>query len=419
MAIMENHKKLFRKEALLGDIETLPDLRISDNKQNYTVAIACTLLCILTLIILTMPYTRRIEAAFIISPLRGKQQVEAPFAGILSDIYVSQGASVKQGQKLISITREQNTRNGSVSRQKQLILEDRISELENMSYQAEQDFKLKLRQLNIKASTTKLLIQNIRSQISELDQSIENLTAARDSGRRLLAENYVTEGYVRSLDVQIQSARRTLYELRANRITEMQFESEIPNLMMKYKNERAKELSHINSTLLDTKRERVDLDNQLLSYIIAERDGTVSSVLGSKGSSIKEGESLIVIEPEDKTSLVRLVITKEAAALASVDQEVTLKFDAYPFGKFGSIPASIKQIDDAVSNPEVIHRVTKLSVSEPGYLSTAVIQSNKSSEISPIELKDGLTGTASIMLETHSLIRWIIDPIIKAAQQTR
>ena len=202
-----------------------------------------------------------------------------------------------------------------------------------------------------------------------------------------------------------------------NEVSLLQFLSEAPHLAKQYKNELEIQINHNRSEAIEIERELIDIESQILSYIVADFDGVVAAVSASKGSSIRKSDSLIVVEAEKGEPTARILIPKQAAALANLGQKVTLRYDAYPFTKFGTAQAEIIQIDNTVTSTKDVLRTLGLQAEEPGYLATIKIIESSNSNLEIDYQKDGLTGRASVMLEEHSLIRWIFDPLINSVVQ--
>ncbi|WP_083853262.1 HlyD family efflux transporter periplasmic adaptor subunit [Pseudomonas sp. Ag1] len=417
MSIMEDQAKLFRKESLPNKLENTSVAARSERIGSIKPWAASIALMLCVFFILLQPYTRRVDVNFITIALSGKQRVEATSEGVISEIFVEQGDFVHRGQKLIAYTREQFGRSGSTNLQKRNLLSQNLIQLNELSVKNSQNYQISIEKLGLQSKFSELRAAELEARVHGLVSARKILESKIVVGNHLLAEGAVAESYIQDLKDKVLNIDNLSYYAKQNLIKEQQFLSEAPNLAKQYKNELEIQINHNRSEAIEIERELIDIESQILSYIVADFDGVVAAVSASKGSSIRKSDSLIVVEAEKGEPTARILIPKQAAALANLGQKVTLRYDAYPFTKFGTAQAEIIQIDNTVTSTKDVLRTLGLQAEEPGYLATIKIIESSNSNLEIDYQKDGLTGRASVMLEEHSLIRWIFDPLINSVVQ--
>ena len=107
-----------------------------------------------------------------------------------------------------------------------------------------------------------------------------------------------------------------------------------------------------------------------------------------------------------------VVTVKEATPAGNVKkgQVSRLRFDAFPYQRFGFVESQIVRIDRALITPNEIQ--LPIALKEPVYRLRAKLSKQQMHAYgTTFELKSGMLLEADIMLEKRSLIEWILEPI--------
>ena len=87
-----------------------------------------------------------------------------------------------------------------------------------------------------------------------------------------------------------------------------------------------------------------------------------------------------------------------------------MRFDAFPYQRFGFIESTIVRIDKALITPNEVQ--LPVTLNEPVYRLRATLQKQTMNAFGKqLELKSGMLFEADIMLEKRSLIDWLLEPI--------
>jgi len=147
------------------------------------------------------------------------------------------------------------------------------------------------------------------------------------------------------------------------------------------------------------------------SYIIhAPIDGKVSSLLYQRGQYTNVTKPLLKLLPADSSLLAQLYIPVSQSGFIERYNKAIIRYDAYPYARFGSSTAIIQDIskssltDDEEEKP--------LHIGKPYYKSTALLN-KQYIRLYGIkrELQNGMTITAVIVGSKRKLWQWILDPL--------
>jgi len=153
---------------------------------------------------------------------------------------------------------------------------------------------------------------------------------------------------------------------------------------------------------------RFDVEASRGYTLTAPIAGVVTAVTARIGQPAQSNAPLMTIVPAGATLEAQLYVPTQAAGFLSVGQEVRLQVDAFPYSRFGSVPAIIKRISSAA-----INRAIANGQSEPVYLVTAAIKDPKIYAFGQFHrLQPDMTLTARIITENRSLAEWLFEPIL-------
>lgn len=170
------------------------------------------------------------------------------------------------------------------------------------------------------------------------------------------------------------------------------------------------QLSDINQQLLTLNRDR-----QRILY--ATQNGVVSSLQASAGLMVDQNRPLLSLLPENSPIEARLLVPVRAAGFIANGQQLAIRYDAFPYQKFGLQEGQITSISETILLPGEWANAP-LTVSEPAYLVTARVNSDAIIAYgNPVMLKAGMTFSADVALSQRSLLEWILEPLLSVTKR--
>jgi membrane fusion protein len=150
---------------------------------------------------------------------------------------------------------------------------------------------------------------------------------------------------------------------------------------------------------------------QSRSYLIrAPIDGIVSNVMFKEGQYTQQTRPLMKIIPKDAELVAELFIPVKKAGFLTNSEKVIIRYDAYPYERFGSYAAVIEKVSASIMTDEDEEKPIKLG--EPYYKVTARLQ-KQSVKVYGEEkaIQHGMTFSAVVIGSKRKVWQWILDPL--------
>lgn len=159
----------------------------------------------------------------------------------------------------------------------------------------------------------------------------------------------------------------------------------------------------------------VDVDlikyKQSRSYIIkAPITGTIASVTYKRGQYINSAKPLLKILPVNSDLEVELFVPIRKSGFIHKNANVIIRYDAYPYERFGTYKAIINDISQSILTDE--EEDNPIKIREPYYKATALLESeNVLLYGKKVRIQDGMTITGIVLGSKRKVWQWILDPI--------
>ena len=206
----------------------------------------------------------------------------------------------------------------------------------------------------------------------------------------------------------IQTAKRDLENLRN---TILRQERELALLSSLQENE----LGELRSQIYEIDQQLLQIQSRTEAIITAPISGIVTGIQVSVGQNPKDSIPLLTIIPENRKLKVKLLVPVRAVGFLAVGQRFSIRYDAFPYQKFGTYKASVEKISQSIFLPnETLHFPIQLN--EPFYVVEASLERESISAYgNDIRLKPGMTLSGDINLEERTLLEWLLEPLYRLA----
>lgn len=408
---------LFRKEAvthqgarLTGAITLAQPLSIK-----LTVVILVAIALAVVAFLFTAEYSRKETVKGFLIPNKGVIKSFARQGGVVEKIWVNEGDSVTKNQPLVTLVIAQNSADGTaLSSQLVNQLHTQVNLLDEEITQYRAIHKKEQQNLNRKASALHAEHQALTKQLALAEQKLTLLHSQQRTINQLSKRGYASKREQESQQQALLTAKQEKQNIarlllqQQNQINQTAFEQ--ANLPEQY-------TLRINQLL----RQQAELENQLAqvknnhSYTItASHAGTVTGIQVVTGEALSPAKAqstpLLHILPKGATLVAELLLPTRSAGFVSKGQHTRLRFDAFPYQRFGFIQGEITRIDRALLTPNEVQ--LPIALQEPVYrLQATLNQQQVAAYGSTFALKSGMLFEADIMLEKRTLIEWLLEPI--------
>ncbi|MBD9503893.1 HlyD family secretion protein [Pseudomonas sp. BGr12] len=193
------------------------------------------------------------------------------------------------------------------------------------------------------------------------------------------------------------------------------------------------EIETLRGSNLELKVQQRELDTQLAreiqdirlrfeaarqnAIIFAPHAGIVTFSSLVAGHTLEAEDVALVINTGSNQPLVAaLSIPSRQRGFIREGQIVRLKLDAYPYARFGALPASIESISDTAMNKS--ENTPAPASSKPAetnnYMAWATLSgATFGPSRAPLRILPGMRGTASVVIERRTIAEWVLEPLFQ------
>lgn len=371
-------------------------------------------------------------------PSRQIQVVQNLEGGIIKEIHVHEGESVKKGEVLVTID---DTGAGSsfaesqtmiyelMTRSVRLQAEAGISEFvfNASAYENRDDLIKKEKRLydtNIrrKKSEVAVLSQRLKQRKIELSEARLDIKTLNTSMKMIAREIELTEplfrkGLVSELEfIQLkQKALEKQHELESAQKNAETLESkiveagnQIEELKDRHRAEALEEYNQVMAQVERLSKTQVAIEDRVeRTSVRSPVDGTVKQLLiNTVGGVVQPGMKILEIVPNEEKLLVEAKIKPSDIAFLYPGQKAVVKLTAYDFAIYGGLDGSVVHISaDTITDERQVEYYLVRIKTEKNYLG---IEKNKKKIIV------GMTAQVDILTGKKTIMRYMLKPILRA-----
>jgi membrane fusion protein len=144
--------------------------------------------------------------------------------------------------------------------------------------------------------------------------------------------------------------------------------------------------------------------------VLAPANGIVTGIAAVVGQLVDNSAPLTFIVPSGSRLRAELYAPSRAVGFISVGENVLLRYEAFPYQKFGHYHGTVEAVSQTAVLPGV--RATDAIGAEPVYQVVVALESqNVIAYGAPRELRAGMAVEADVLLETRRLYEWVLEPL--------
>lgn len=344
-------------------------------------------------------------------------QVYTTTAGVITEKYVFEGQTIKAGDVLYKVSTARHTGAGNV----QSMLDKELA------------FKRQLIEHEITRTKQAQAAEkrNIANTIERLQVDMDKLQAQIDLQAHQVA---ITKETLARYEFAMQSeavskqeleSQTMAYNTQLNSLTTLEREKEVIARQIKEQAIALSRLEHEHrTTLLQYERTLSDnksdsIQNQANDTLIikAQVDGVASVAHADVGQFVDSSQSLVSILPNDSHLIAVMYVPSRAIGFVKTGDEVLLRYQAYPYQKFGHANAQIISVAKTALAGQNIQSIGIVSqneqmTNEPLYIVRAKLEKQTIKAYgNDLPLQVGMTLEGDILHETRKLYEWVLEPL--------
>lgn len=353
-------------------------------------------------------YAHRSRVGGQLVPDLGVSTVVAPTSGMVGRMTVEEGASVARDQALVQIDLPRVAASGADAH---TVIGRGLDDRDSSSAQLAQ---AQLAQLAVQEQGQRRQLAMLRTELGQVRAGIATRDAQVRLGRET-ADRYrevAASGYVSVVQVR-QQEQAMLEMLNARQVLERQATAlarEIAGLEqalagLPAQREAIEATARREHALLAQERYRHEADGGVL--VKAPLAGLVAHRFVEPGQAVQAGQPLLSLLPEGARLQAQLQVPSRAIGFIRPGDRVRLRYQAYPFQKFGHQGGRVARISRSAVPP-----VAGAPSSEPHYrILVALDRQDVLAYGRPEPLRPGMLLEADILGERRKLHEWLLEPL--------
>ena len=331
------------------------------------------------------------------------QLIQSPDGGVLTQLHVKEGDEVKAGQLLVTLQKERAAAAVSDSQAKVAALRITLARLHAEVYGRrlvfQDDLKAYPEYIRNQTDLYNKRQTAFKDDVSALERTLELASAELKINSQLAATGDVSR-------VEILRLQRTVAEIRA----------QLVNKKNKYFQDAQAEMTKAQEEL-STQSEQLRDRSQVLEHteLLAPVDAFVNNIkINTLGGVVRAGDTVMELLPQVGDLVVEAKIPSSDIAFVALEQDVSIKLDAYDSSIFGAMHGNVSYISPDVLTEETRQgAVTYYRVRIR--LTNTEFNGDKAKEI---HLRPGLTASVEIKAMERSVLSYLIKPISKIFSQS-
>lgn len=364
-------------------------------------------------------YARRERVEGYLALDAGAARILIPEAGTLAELLVREGEEVAAGAPLARITFEHATKSGAPATERvEKELNERLAAVAREMDQA--------RSLNDQQSDAlRKRIDDLQRELGQLDvevrlqtQRVVSAQQLADRYKDLVRDKFVSEIVAQQKVDDVIDQRMKLQSLKREQSkleTDLRAaRAEAPTLATKTSSELERlrrQESELQQTLVQEEARR----EVVIRSPIA---GTITNIALTRGQSVSDDTTLGTVIPAGSGLHAELLVPSRAIGFIEPGQRVVLRYEAFPFQRFGQYEGTVYEISRTVWSPG--ERVGPVTVREPVYrVDVKLARQAVGVEGQTYALRPGMVLGADILLERRTLLEWLFEPVLGLKERLR
>jgi membrane fusion protein len=375
------------------------------------------LLLLAGIFLLTTSFPRKETVSGSLVPTAGLLTITSQRSGIVSKVYVEEGALVKRGDPIVRVSVE-SVMNGGERAGKALTnmaegqnraLLDRERGIEASLLSQEAGARARVQGLKRQLQTLRSNVKLYEEQSLLAEQTVRDL-------ERLVAQQIVSRLQYRDAESRALTARQNLADAQV-RIADLEQE----RIVLQHELGRLGAERDANRANMAT--ERLSAQEKAINYkvgtefeLVSQQDGRITSLQAKSGGTVIAGKTLGVLLPSGSPLVAEVWVPSSAIAFVNIGTEVRLMYDAFPYQKFGVARGKVSKIARSPTVPEELP--LDLQSKESRYRVLLALDSQHMDAYGKsLDLTPGTRLKADLILERRSAFAWLIDPLLAASRR--
>ena len=408
-------RQLFRQEAIDAQREKfLGEATVARPVPSWVFTLLAAGTAVLLIVVAVWgQYTRRERVEGYLALDTGAARVLITDAGRITDLVVKEGDEVRAGDPLARVSFDRSLGTGASSSEtaaREIASRRTILEKEQAQWKelGEQQSAQLVRRM-----------QDLQNEIAQIDNEMKlqetRIKSAKEQAERY--RSYASDKFVSDVLLKQKLDEVTDQEIKLQALKRQRGQVErdlgaarleAPSIQLRAR----AQVEQVERQISELNQGMSQVEAQRETVIRAPMAGVVTNVAVNRGQSVAADTPLATVLPKGSGMHVELLVPTRAIGFLKLRQEVVLRYEAFPYERFGQYHGTITEIGRSVWTAG--ERVGPLQAREPVYRVDVALQSQTVSALGQeLPLRPGMLVNADLLLEKRSILEWIFEPVLR------
>lgn len=355
-------------------------------------------------------YTRKATSSGVVVPDRGLIRVVPAAAGTVLERRVNEGQTVSAGDVLFVLALERPLLSADAQAAVRRSLDERRRSLADAAT-AQQALA------GTQRAALGRRLAAMEGELSQLDIEAglqqQRLAMAEQHLARLQslqADQFISAAQTQAKSEEVLALKAAAQGLQRQRAALLRERAELEGQRRALPLLAGAALGSLERDLAQADRDAAEQNAEQRLVVRAPQSGTVSTMLAEPGQSVSPAAALATLVPEGAVLQAQLFAPSSAIGFVQPGQTVRLRFEAFPYQKFGQQPARVLQVS---RTPLVASELAALALPAVGAGGEPLFRITVAFEGAPVApLSAGMRLQADVLLEQRRLIEWLFEPLL-------
>lgn len=384
----------------------------------------------LVLFLVLGSYTRRASVGGALVPSGGVVRLVSPATAKVIQQAVHEGQGVQAGDVMFVLSTDRPTVDGG-DFQGQVIdsLQRRSASLKDTGQRVQAMAQAERETLARRGASLRAELAHLRSQSEEQQRRVALAEDTRERWRGLFEQALVARDQWLQKEADLSDQRTRAQVLEREQLALSRELASTEAALAATRNREAEQQQLLLRESEFMRQQSAENEARRRIVITAPRAGVVTLVQATQGMLVDAQHPLAHLLPADATLQVHLFAPSRAVGHVKPGTPVWLRYEAFPFERYGQQPAEVVAVSSSPATPEELspwqgHAPTPAGTAiasaagEPQYLITArLLPGGWVESAGPVTLRAGLRVEADLMFENRRFIEWMLGPALRLTKQ--
>jgi len=381
--------------------------------------LAASLAAAIILFLIFGHYTRRAEVTGQLQPGAGMLTLSAQTTGTINRALVHEGERVQAGQPLVEVSADlisasMGNTHAVVSAQLRTQQAQVRTTLANLRPQA----KEQARDLRTRMGLLQAQARQIDDQLTLQRKQAKTATDFVAKIKPVLEKGVISMAQFNAYQSQALTQQAQVKTLERQRLETDQQLSSLRAQSTQLPLDTAAKANQLRGRLAQLAAQLAQSEAAGGTILHAPRAGIVSTLLVKPGQYVASGQPLLSILPRGSELEAQLLVPSNAIGFVHEGTPVVLRYQAYPYQKFGQQYGNVVQVSRSALSPAEAATLLGQKVTTPLYRVLVSLDRQTIDAYGKAEaLKPGMALNADLLLDRRSLWQWVFEPLYGLRQQ--